>query len=86
MAQKGFDVLREKADSRYRLSLVVGRRAAELELCTVVVCGDGLPSGEEIGRQVQRDLKRAEEATGAYSVLREERKDHEEPGSGASKP
>lgn len=31
MSQKGFDVLREKADSRYRLSIVVGRRAAQLK-------------------------------------------------------
>ncbi len=31
MSQKGFDILREKADSRYRLSIVVGRRAAQLK-------------------------------------------------------
>ena len=30
MAQRGFDILREVTDSRYRLSLVVGRRAAQL--------------------------------------------------------
>ena len=31
MSQKGFDVLREATDSRYRLSIVVGRRAAQLK-------------------------------------------------------
>ena len=31
MAQKGFDILREVTDSRYRLSMVVGRRAAQLK-------------------------------------------------------
>lgn len=31
MAQKGFDILREATDSRYRLSMVVGRRAAQLK-------------------------------------------------------
>ena len=31
MSQKGFDILREATDSRYRLSIVVGRRAAQLK-------------------------------------------------------
>ena len=31
MAQRGFDILREVTDSRYRLSMVVGRRAAQLK-------------------------------------------------------
>lgn len=31
MAQKGFNILREVTDSRYRLSMVVGRRAAQLK-------------------------------------------------------
>lgn len=31
MAQRGFDILREATDSRYRLSMVVGRRAAQLK-------------------------------------------------------
>lgn len=104
MAQKGFDVLREATDSRYRLSMVVGRRAAqlklgvpstlthkvvpkgenavsaamaELESGSGVIWGEGLPSAEEIGRQVQRDVRDAEEAPSAYSVLRSERGDPE---------
>ena len=95
MAQKGFDILREATDSRYRLSMVVGRRAAQLKLgvpSTVtnkvvpgnqnavsaamaelesgsgVVWGEGLPSAEEIGKQVQRDFRSAEEGPSAYSV------------------
>lgn len=110
MAQKGFDILREATDSRYRLSLVVGRRAAqlklgvpstvthkavprgenavsaamaELELGTGVVWGEGLPSAEDIGRQVQRDARETEEAPSAYSVLRPEPSDRDEPGPGA---
>lgn len=105
MAQKGFDILREATDSRYRLSMVVGRRAAqlklgvpstltrkvvpkgdnavsaamaELELGSGVVWGEGLPSAEEIGKQVERDLRRAEETPSAYSVLRS--------GSGSKEP
>jgi DNA-directed RNA polymerase subunit K/omega len=31
VAQKGFDILREVTDSRYRLSMVVSRRAAQLK-------------------------------------------------------
>jgi len=31
VAQRGFDILREATDSRYRLSMVVGRRAAQLK-------------------------------------------------------
>ena len=110
MAQKGFDILREATDSRYRLSMVVGRRAAqlklgvpstltrkvvpkgdnavsaamaELESGSGVVWGEGLPSAEDIGRQVQRDLRQAEEAPSAYSVLRDGRGDKGDPEHGA---
>ena len=110
MAQKGFDILRETTDSRYRLSMVVGRRAAqlklgvpstlthkvvpkgenavsaamaELESGSGVIWGDSLPSAEDIGRQVERDLRRAEEAPGAYSILRDARGEEGEPGPGA---
>jgi DNA-directed RNA polymerase subunit K/omega len=46
VAQKGFDILREVTDSRYRLSMVVGRRAAQLK--------KGVPS-TVTGKVIPRD-------------------------------
>ena len=61
----------------------VSAAMAELESGSGVVWGEGLPSAEDIGRQVQRDLRQAEEAPSAYSVLRDGRGDKGDPEHGA---
>lgn len=47
VAQKGFDILRDATDSRYRLSMVVGRRAAQLKKgVPSTVTGKAVPGSE----------------------------------------
>lgn len=58
MAQRGFDVLREATDSRYRLSLVVGRRAAQLKLgVPSTVTNKVVPSNENAVSAAMRELE-----------------------------
>ena len=58
MAQKGFDVLREATDSRYRLSMVVGRRAAQLKKgVPSTVTGKVLTSAQNSVTEAMRELE-----------------------------
>lgn len=58
MAQKGFDVLREVTDSRYRLSMVVGRRAAQLKKgVPSTVTGKVLTNAQNSVSEAMRELE-----------------------------
>ncbi len=58
MAQKGFDVLREATDSRYRLSMVVGRRAAQLKKgVPSTVTGKVLTSAQNSVTEAMKELE-----------------------------
>lgn len=58
MSQKGFDILREVTDSRYRLSLVVGRRAAQLKQgVPSTVTNKVVPRGENAVTEAMRELE-----------------------------
>lgn len=58
MAQKGFDILREVTDSRYRLSMVVGRRAAQLKKgVPSTVTGKVLTSAQNSVTEAMRELE-----------------------------
>ena len=58
MAQKGFDVLREATDSRYRLSMVVGRRAAQLKKgVPSTLTGKPVPGTSNAVTEAMRELE-----------------------------
>ncbi len=58
MAQKGFDILREATDSRYRLSMVVGRRAAQLKKgVPSTVTGKVIPDSENAVSAAMKELE-----------------------------
>ncbi len=58
MAQKGFDILREATDSRYRLSMVVGRRAAQLKSgVPSTVTGKVLTNAQNSVTEAMRELE-----------------------------
>ena len=91
MAQKGFDILREATDSRYRLSMVVGRRAAQLKLGVpstlthkVVPKGDNAVSASIVGRltiplyeggQTYSQIRQAKETVGQRRLDAEDTRD-----------
>ena len=58
MAQRGFDILRETTDSRYRLSMVVGRRAAQLKKgVPSTVTGKVVPGTENAVSAAMKELE-----------------------------
>ena len=58
MAQKGFDILREVTDSRYRLSMVVGRRAAQLKKgVPSTLTGKPVPGTSNAVTEAMRELE-----------------------------
>ena len=58
MAQKGFDILREATDSRYRLSMVVGRRAAQLKKgVPSTLTGKPVPGTHNAVTEAMRELE-----------------------------
>lgn len=58
VAQKGFDILREATDSRYRLSMVVGRRAAQLKKgVPSTVTGKAVPSTQNAVSAAMEELE-----------------------------
>jgi len=58
VAQRGFDILRETTDSRYRLSMVVGRRAAQLKKgVPSTVTGKVVPDTENAVSAAMKELE-----------------------------
>ena len=58
VAQRGFDILRETTDSRYRLSMVVGRRAAQLKKgVPSTVTGKVVPGTENAVSAAMKELE-----------------------------
>ncbi len=58
MAQEGYDKLLSLTDSRYRLSMVVARRAAQLKLgIPTVLAVDELPAGQNTVTLAMKELE-----------------------------